>query len=123
MRGLAPSTATRWVIGIVVGLVFAVPFAATALFTLAPQPGTEGYTFSRWLGIFDPANAARYAPIWTGLGNSLILAAVTVALVLFLFTPTMVWRPESIRAWARAAASSMRSFGMPASIALAMPPS
>ncbi len=39
-----------------------------------------------------------------------------------LFTPTMVCRPESIRAWARAAASSMRSFGMPASIALAMPP-
>ena len=28
-----------------------------------------------------------------------------------------------MRAWARAAASSMRSFGMPASIALAMPPS
>ena len=30
--------------------------------------------------------------------------------------------PESIRAWVRAAASSMRIFGMPASIALAMPP-
>ena len=30
---------------------------------------------------------------------------------------------QSMRAWARAAASSMRSFGMPASIALAMPPS
>ena len=32
-------------------------------------------------------------------------------------------RPESIRAWVRAAASSIRSFGMPASMALAMPPS
>ncbi len=32
------------------------------------------------------------------------------------------WRPESIRAWVRAAASSMRSLGMPASMALAMPP-
>jgi hypothetical protein len=39
-----------------------------------------------------------------------------------LFTPTTGCRPESIRAWVRAAASSMRSFGMPASMALAMPP-
>ena len=32
------------------------------------------------------------------------------------------WVPESIRAWVRAAASSIRIFGMPCSIALAMPP-
>ena len=37
-------------------------------------------------------------------------------------TPTSGWRPESMRAWVRAAASSMRILGMPASIALAMPP-
>ena len=35
----------------------------------------------------------------------------------------MVWAPESMRACVRAAASSMRIFGMPAAIALAMPPS
>ncbi len=40
----------------------------------------------------------------------------------YLFTPITGWRPESMRAWVRAAASSMRSLGMPASIALAMPP-
>ena len=32
------------------------------------------------------------------------------------------WAPESMRAWVRAAASSMRIFGMPCSMALAMPP-
>jgi hypothetical protein len=34
----------------------------------------------------------------------------------------MDWRPESIRAWVRAAASSMRILGRPEVIALAMPP-
>jgi putative spermidine/putrescine transport system permease protein len=90
VNGLAPSVTVRWVIGIVVGLVFAVPFVATILFTLAPAPGTDGYSFARWLGLFDPANASKYAPIWVGLTNSLILAAVTVVLVLVLLTPTMV---------------------------------
>lgn len=89
MNALSPSPVARWVIGIVVGVVFAVPFAATLLFTLSTA-GTDGYTIDRWLALFDPANAPRYAPIWTGLANSLILAAVTVAIVLFVFTPTMV---------------------------------
>lgn len=87
MNGFAPRALTRWVIGIVVGAVFAVPFAATLLYTLQSP---EGLTLDRWLGLFDPANAAAYRPIWTGLGNSLVLAAVTVLLVLVLFAPTMV---------------------------------
>ncbi|MEV7693657.1 ABC transporter permease subunit [Microbacterium sp. NPDC089189] len=90
MNGLAPSPVVRWVIGILVGLLFAIPFGATLIFTLSTPAGSEGYTFDRWVALFDPANAAKYAPIWTGLGNSLALAAVTVALVLLLFTPTMV---------------------------------
>lgn len=88
MTGIAPPRWLRWVIGVIVGLIFAVPFVATFVFTLT-QPG-GGYTFDRWLDVFDPANAARYAPIWTGLANSLALAGVTVLLVLFLLTPTMV---------------------------------
>mmetsp|Transcript_8330 Transcript_8330/g.15727 ORF Transcript_8330/g.15727 Transcript_8330/m.15727 type:complete len:231 (-) Transcript_8330:631-1323(-) len=42
---------------------------------------------------------------------------------LYLLTPTMTSLPESIRACLRAAASSMRNFGMPESTALAIPPS
>ena len=41
----------------------------------------------------------------------------------YLLTPTMTSSPRSTRAWRRAAASSMRSFGMPDSTALVMPPS
>lgn len=90
MNPLAPPRVVRWVIGILVGLVFVVPFAATLLFTFTPLPGSEGLSTARWAGLFDPANAAKYRPLWTGLGNSLSLAAVTVAIVLVLFTPTMV---------------------------------
>ena len=39
----------------------------------------------------------------------------------YLLTPMTGWRPESIRAWVRAAASSTRIFGMPSSIALGHP--
>ena len=41
----------------------------------------------------------------------------------YLLTPTMTSSPRSIAACLRAAASSMRSFGMPDSTALVMPPS
>ena len=41
----------------------------------------------------------------------------------YLLTPTMTSSPRSTAAWRRAAASSMRSFGMPDSTALVMPPS
>ena len=39
-----------------------------------------------------------------------------------MLTPITAWAPESIRAWVRAAASSIRSFGMPSSIARDIPP-
>ena len=40
----------------------------------------------------------------------------------YLLTPITGWRPESMRACVLAAASSMRSLGMPASMAAVMPP-
>lgn len=87
VRGIAPSPATRWIIGILLGAAFAIPLLSTLLFTLATP---DGYTLDRWIGLLDPANTAKYAPVWTGLTNSLILAVVTVAIVLFLLTPTMI---------------------------------
>ena len=87
MNGLAPRPITRWVIGIVVGFLFALPLVSTFLFTL--QDG-EGASLVHWASLFDPAKAAVFAPIWVGLGNSLILAVVTVLIVLFLLTPTML---------------------------------
>ncbi|MGQ2914493.1 ABC transporter permease [Microbacterium aurantiacum] len=88
MRGIAPSPATRWVIAVVVGLFFAVPLLSTLLFTLTTRDAA--FTADRWLGLFDPANAGLYAPIWVGVTNSLILSVVTVVIVLFILAPTMV---------------------------------
>jgi putative spermidine/putrescine transport system permease protein len=79
MNRLGPSLATRWIIGIVVGAFFAIPLVSTFLYTLRQTDGTLG--FERWAALFDPAGSAAIKPIWTGLGNSLILALVTVAIV------------------------------------------
>jgi putative spermidine/putrescine transport system permease protein len=88
MNRLGPSRVTRWVIAIVVGVFFAVPLVSTFLFTLRDPEGSV--SFSRWAALFDPAHSAAIRPIWVGLGNSLILAVVTVAIVLLLLAPTMI---------------------------------
>jgi putative spermidine/putrescine transport system permease protein len=85
---LAPSRVTRWIIGILVGAFFAIPLISTFLYTLrAPD---RGLSFERWAALVDPAASAAIKPIWTGLGNSLILAVVTVLIVLLLLAPTMI---------------------------------
>lgn len=86
--GIAPAVATRWIIGLVVGILFAIPLLSTLLYTLRDADG--GLSLVHWAGLFSPDEAAKYAPIWQGLGNSLILAAVTVLIVLFLLAPTMI---------------------------------
>lgn len=88
-RGIGPSRATRWVIGLVIGILFAIPLIATLLFTLQDR-STGGYSLANWIRVFDPTNTQVLTPIWTGLGNSLILAVVTVSIVLFLLLPTMI---------------------------------
>ena len=89
MNRLGPSAATRWIIGIVVGLFFLIPLAATLAYTFR-APDTGAFTVAHWAALGDPAQASVYQPIWTGLGNSLILAVVTVLIVLLLLTPTMI---------------------------------
>ncbi|MFT4158288.1 MAG: ABC transporter permease subunit [Microbacterium sp.] len=88
MNTLAPSRATRWIIGILIGAFFAIPLLATFLYTIKMPDGS--YSLQRWASLTDPAMAATLKPIWTGLGNSLLLAAVTVVIVLFLLAPTMI---------------------------------
>ncbi|MCU1437324.1 MAG: transporter permease [Naasia sp.] len=85
---LAPRPAVRWTIVIVVGAIFLVPIASMMGFTLRGVNGA--LTLDHWTGIGDPANVGAYRPIWTGLGNSLVLAVVTVGIVLLLLAPTMV---------------------------------
>lgn len=85
----APARWARWVIGILVGAFFVIPLVSMAEYTLR-DPVTGGHSLANWLSLFDPALARVYAPIWVGLGNSLILAVVTVAIVLLLLAPTMI---------------------------------
>lgn len=84
---IAPSWAVRALVGVLVGGLFAVPFVAMAEFTLRDG---DGHSLTHWTGLLDPANSGRYAALWLGLENSLVLAAVTVAIVLLLLAPTML---------------------------------
>ncbi|WP_353115584.1 ABC transporter permease subunit [Microbacterium sp.] len=88
MNRIAPSRTTRWIIGIVVGGLFAVPLLSTLLYTFRDPAG--GFSGVHWAALADPKQSAVFAPIWQGLGNSLQLAVVTVVIVLFLLAPTMV---------------------------------
>jgi putative spermidine/putrescine transport system permease protein len=88
MNSLAPSRLTRWIIGILVGRFFAIPLVSTFLYTLRdPKGGLSGVN---WAKLVDPAFSSTLRPIWTGLGNSLVLAVVTVLIVLLLLAPTMI---------------------------------
>ena len=47
------------------------------------------YSFDRWAAVFG-GETTRYDRIYQGLGNSLVLAVVTVAIVLLVLLPTIV---------------------------------
>lgn len=85
----APSRVTRWIILGVVGVLFALPMVSMVEFTL--RGGLAGgYTFDRWIAVFTGQLGPEYKQLWVAIGNSLVLAAVTVAIMLVLLVPTMV---------------------------------
>jgi putative spermidine/putrescine transport system permease protein len=87
--GAEPGKAARSVILIIVGLVFVVPIVGMLQFTF--RAGLSGgYTFAHWTALFDPAQASNYSILMVGIGNSIVLALVTVAIVLVVLLPTMV---------------------------------
>ena len=85
--GFYPTRITRIIIALIVGLFFLIPFVFATEFTFKDG---EGHSPIHWADVFDPAKQSAYAPIWTGLFNSLILIVVTVVIVLFLLAPTMI---------------------------------
>ena len=87
--GTEPSKTTRWVILGIVGAVFSIPIIALIEFSFRDGLG-GGYTLSHWTGLFDPANARTYRDLFQSIGNSVVLAIVTVAIVLLLLLPTMI---------------------------------
>jgi putative spermidine/putrescine transport system permease protein len=87
--GLAPSRVTRWIILGVVAVVFAIPLLSLLEFSLR-DGFTGNYTLIHWTGLFDPENARPYRQLFQAIGNSFLLAAVTVAIVLVVLLPTML---------------------------------
>lgn len=86
--GAVPSRATSSVVLAVVSAVFLVPIAAMVLFTFRSTGG--GSTASHWAAIVDPAQASTYDDLFQGIGNSLELAVLTVAIVLVVLLPAML---------------------------------
>ncbi|MBF4615651.1 ABC transporter permease [Curtobacterium sp. VKM Ac-1376] len=87
--GAAPSRGAAGIVLTVIGLVFAVPLVALVQFTF--RQGTDGgLTFAHWAAIGDPVNAATYRPVFDGLGASLLIAAITVGIVLFVLLPAQI---------------------------------
>jgi putative spermidine/putrescine transport system permease protein len=92
--GAEPSTATRRVVLIIVGIVFLIPIAALLEFTFRiGQPaanGAQAYGFQHYVDIVNPADGQAYAPLYQGILNSLTICAITVFIVLVLLLPTMI---------------------------------
>lgn len=87
VSGRPPAWLRRIIIGTICG-IFLIPLLAMLEFTMRQQGG--GYGFDHWLAIMDPENSRMYRNLVTGIGNSLILAAITIAIVWILFLPTIV---------------------------------
>ena len=87
--GAEPGPVARRLILGTVGLVFAIPIIAMVEFTFRAGLG-GGYTLDHWTALLDPEQNSKYRQLFQAVGNSLLLAVVTVAIVLFLLLPTMI---------------------------------
>lgn len=87
--GAEPGTVTRVVILSVVGIIFAIPIIAMVEFTF--RAGLSGgYTLDHWTGLVSEDSARTYRGLFQAIGNSFVLAVVTVGIVVVLLLPTMI---------------------------------
>lgn len=87
--GAVPSRATGLAVLVIAGVLFLVPLAAMAWFTLQ-QVGTGAFTLAHYGAIVDPAQSSNYENLFAGLGNSLVICVLTVGIVLLLLLPAML---------------------------------
>lgn len=86
---LAPRPWLRRSILIIIGGLFLIPIASMVEFTM--RRGLEGgHDFARWIAVFSGDLGSAYKTLWEGIGNSVVLAIVTVLLVMVLLVPTMI---------------------------------
>jgi len=87
--GAEPGKVTRVVILSVVGIIFAIPIIAMVEFTF--RAGLSGgYTLDHWTGLVSEDSARTYRGLFQAIGNSFILAIVTVGIIVGLLLPTMI---------------------------------
>ncbi len=80
----------RWVVLVPLGVFFALPLVAMLEFTTRKPGG--GRTMAVWSGLVDTTRLRTdYAELLDGVRSSLQLAVLTVALMLVLLVPSMVW--------------------------------
>ncbi|MBI5161305.1 MAG: ABC transporter permease subunit [Micrococcales bacterium] len=91
--GIAPGPAARGVILGLAALFFLVPLIGLAEFSLRvgqPVDGRQAYGFLHVAELFAPATAGAYQLLFDGIGNSLLLCVLTIAIVLLLLLPAMI---------------------------------
>jgi putative spermidine/putrescine transport system permease protein len=88
--GAMPSTATRLIILIVIGAVFLVPILAMIQFSLRDVRNPGALTIQHYTDIFNPANEGTYDNLFQGIGNSLLICVITVAIMLLILLPTII---------------------------------
>jgi putative spermidine/putrescine transport system permease protein len=86
---IGPGPVVRWVILGSIGAVFAIPILAMVEFTMR-QGLAGGYTLERWTAVFTGQLDNSYRQLWVAIGNSVMLAIVTVVVTLGLLVPTMI---------------------------------
>lgn len=67
--GIEPSRGARWLIGSVIGILFAIPLLSTVMYTFR-DGDSGGLTVAHWAGLFDSNNQHVLKPLWIGLTNS-----------------------------------------------------
>jgi putative spermidine/putrescine transport system permease protein len=87
--GAQPSAQARWIILLVVGVLFVIPVFGMLYFSVQTV-GTGALTFQHYIDLFTPANETTYDGLFQGIGNSLVICAITVLMVLVLLLPTMI---------------------------------
>lgn len=85
-----PTRRSRRIILGVIGTLFALPLLSMVEFTLRDKD-TGGYGLSNWHRLLSDQNASQFAVIGTGLQNSAVLVLVTIAMVLLVAAPTIVF--------------------------------
>lgn len=85
--GIVPSRATATVVLVAASALFLLPILAMVLFTFSSPAGP---TLAHWSAVIDPAQESTYDDLFAGIGNSLLLAVITIAIVLLILLPTML---------------------------------